>query len=95
MSVHQDKQRISFFILEFRKNAGMPLSKNTGIGEKLNTTPKNALCHTFLSVWQFLVYNQIPATKFSTSTSAEFLVLQSLKTGLKSHCFASVDGIQS
>jgi len=73
----------------------MPLKKNTGIGNKLDTTPQNALCHTSLTVWQFLVYNQIPATTFSTSPSAEFLVLQSLKTGLKGHCFASVDGIQS
>jgi len=54
----------------------MPLRKNAGIGgKKLDSTPQNALCHTSLIVWQFLVYNQFSAITFSTSPSAEILVL--------------------
>jgi hypothetical protein len=74
-SVHQDKQWISFFIFEFWKNTVMPLRKITGISKKLDTTPLYALYHTSLAVWQFLVYNQIPATTFSTSPSTDFLAL--------------------
>jgi len=71
LQVCSSGQAVNFiFILEFWKIAGMPLSKNKGIGKQLETTPQNALCHTSLTVWQCLVYNQIPATTFPTSPFA-------------------------
>ena len=53
---------------------------------------------TSYTMWQFLVKNQIPAipqtTYFPYLTPCNFLLFPLFKTGVKGHCFASVEGIQ-